>query len=460
MNKPAQRELWEKIQNFQLDDPTSAFPFSKKLSKENNWATAFTHRAIEEYKKFIFLCCISPTGASPSAIVDEVWHLHLTYTDSYWIMFCKHTLQKDIHHHPSKGGETENEKHINWYENTLQLYEATFDMKPPGDIWPVNQQSTRDIDEKIYEPAFLKMLVFIFAAVLVVFIVYFDLFHTKGQDFLNYYFITCIAGLIAVFISQLHKDQQLKNIIEAHQPKNFTPFQMARFLYGNHRCYQTALVDLLRRGIIATSGAEYKIIKKESLFSPGEENPLLQPLMQSFNEGDTFTYTEGLGLIDRDNVLHQDLERLYRFSQKVDHQKLILPGMVLLLGFARFLQGMSNEKPVGFLVMEMGVFGVLSLVILQSYSYTKTVKQHLKESWNWENDDGYGSNIINNFTIIGTTAIISFAEYNILTNVFSSLTPGERKFGGNGSGGCSSGCGSSCGGGGGCGGGCGGCGGD
>jgi len=464
MNKLAQQELWENIQNFQLDDPTSAFPFSKKLAKENNWANNFTNRAIGEYKKFIFLCCISPTGASPSAIVDEVWHLHLTYTDSYWIRFCKHTLQKDIHHHPSKGGETEHEKHISWYESTLQLYEVTFDMKPPGDIWPVNLQPITGIDEKIYEPAFLKKLVFIFGSALVLFIIYFNLFHTKGADFLNYYFIICIGGLAAVMISQLHKDQKLKEIIERNQPKNFTPFQMARFLYGNHRCYQTALVDLLRRGIIATSGADYKIIKKEFVFAPNEENPLLQPLMQSFNEDDTFTYMEGLGLIDRDTVLHPDLERLHRFSQKVDHQKFILPAMVLLIGLARFLQGMANNKPVGFLVMEMGVFGVLSLIILQSYSYTKTVKQHLKAYWNKENSDGYGSSIINNFTILGTTAIISFAEYAILTNVFSSLTPNERKFGASGSGGCSSGCGSSCSGGGGCGsgcgGGCGGCGGD
>ncbi|MGC4100084.1 glycine-rich domain-containing protein [Ferruginibacter sp.] len=95
MNKLSQQELWKKIQTFQLDDPTSAFPFSRKLAKENHWEQSFTNRAIEEYKKFIFLCCISPSGASPSAIVDEVWHLHLTYTDNYWNRFCRETLMKE-----------------------------------------------------------------------------------------------------------------------------------------------------------------------------------------------------------------------------------------------------------------------------------------------------------------------------------------------------------------------------
>ena len=463
MNQLSQQELWEKIQNFQLDDPTSALPFSQKLAKQNNWATTFTNRAIEEYKKFIFLCCISPTGASPSEIVDEVWHLHLTYTDNYWNQFCKKTLLQEIHHHPSKGGVTEKEKHVDWYTQTLRLYEVTFNNKAPEDIWPPSQQQTGDIDEKIYEPAFLKMLVFLFTTALIIFIIAIDLFHTRGKDFLSYYQVIGIAGLIAVFISQKHKDEKLKSILLNNLPQKFTPYQMARFLYGNHRCYQTALVDLLRRGIIQTSGKNYKVIRQQLYNEEGEDNPLIQPLMQNFNAGDIFTYNEGLGLIDRDTVLHTDIERLHRLSTKVDHQKLMIPGIVLLVGLARFLQGMANDKPVSFLVLEMGIFGVLSMIILESFSYTKTVRHHMGIYWQEQNSDGLSSNIINNFTILGAAAIAGFAEYSILKDVFNSFTTQERRSFNSSSAGCSSGCGSSCSGGGGCGsgcgGGCGGCGG-
>jgi hypothetical protein len=462
MNQLSQQELWEKIQIFQLDDPTSAFPFSKKLAKENSWTTVFTNRAIEEYKKFIFLCCISPTGASPSAVVDEVWHMHLTYTDNYWNEFCKKTLLKEIHHQPSKGGNTENEKHINWYDETLKLYEKQFHSKPPADIWPVTQQLPGIIDEPVYEPAFFKKLVAIFLVALVIFITATNLFHTKGENFLNYYLLICFAGIIALFISQKHKDEKLKIIIEQHLPQKASPYQMARFLYGVHRCYQTALVDLLRKNIITVDGNNYKIVYLPGNIEEQQDNPLLKALMQNFNIGDIFTYTEGLGLIDRDTVLHRDIEKLYQLSKKVDYQKLIIPGIVLLIGAARFLQGLANEKPVGFLVFEIGAFGLISLAILSSYSYTKSVRQHLGIYWQQQNADGYGNNIINNFTILGAAAIAGFAEYSILKSVFESFPGKEKKWGADSS---SAGCGSSAGcssggdGGSSCGSGCGGCGG-
>lgn len=459
MNQLSQQELWERIQKFQLDDPASAYPFSKKLAQQNNWTLSFTNRAIEEYKKFIFLCCVSPAGASPSEIIDEVWHLHLTYTDNYWNQFCKKTLLKDIHHHPSKGGKDEKEKHVNWYSNTLSLYRQQFNTSPPADIWPANNQPENEIDVAVYDPEFFKRIIFIFLGALIIFVLGINLFHQKGEKFLVYYALIGIAGLIVLYITQLHKDTRLKTIIEDNLPKKATPYQMARFLYGTHRCYQTALVDLFRRNIIQMSGRDYKMAKLPIDLSEAEENPLLLPLMQHFKVYDTFTYNEGLGFIDRDTVLHPGLERLHRLSLKVDYQKLIIPGIVLFIGFARFLQGIANDKPVGLLVFEMGVFAFISLAILQSYSYTKSVRQHLGLYWQEQNSNGNSSNIINNFTILGVSAIAGFAEYSMLKDIFDTYTAKERKFSGDGSAGCSSGCGSSCGGSGCSGGGCGGCGG-
>ena len=100
-------------------------------------------------------------------------------------------------------------------------------------------------------------------------------------------------------------------------------------------------------------------------------------------------------------------------------------------------------------------------MVLQNYSYTTNVRNHVEDLWKRQNKNGYGNDIINNFTILGTTAISAFAEYALLTNVFSAVTPQERRMSSSGSDGCSSGSscssdggGSSCGGGG-----CGGCGG-
>ncbi|MUV03051.1 hypothetical protein GN157_04950 [Flavobacterium rakeshii] len=97
-----QKELWDKISNFRLDDPDASFTFSARLARENGWTKEYTNSVIEEYRKFIFLCCVSKSSATPSDPVNQVWHLHLTYTKSYWINFCKSTLQREIHHNPTK----------------------------------------------------------------------------------------------------------------------------------------------------------------------------------------------------------------------------------------------------------------------------------------------------------------------------------------------------------------------
>lgn len=85
--------LWKRIQHFSLDHPDADFPFSKKLAKEENWTSSFTAKAIEEYKKFVYLCCTLPNGASPSGIVDKVciciWCILKTTGKNSAPIFCK-----------------------------------------------------------------------------------------------------------------------------------------------------------------------------------------------------------------------------------------------------------------------------------------------------------------------------------------------------------------------------------
>jgi hypothetical protein len=130
---------WEKVREFELDDPESALTFTQRLARENGWTLEFSIRAVHEYKKFIYLNCISSHPLTPSDEVDQVWHLHLLYTESYWIDLCQNLLQKTIHHGPTKGGKQETEKFNTYYEKTLLLYKSTFGMDPPADVWPKPQ---------------------------------------------------------------------------------------------------------------------------------------------------------------------------------------------------------------------------------------------------------------------------------------------------------------------------------
>ena len=50
-----QTDLWNRIQNFELDDIDSAYTFSDRLALENGWTLEYALRVIDEYKKYIFL---------------------------------------------------------------------------------------------------------------------------------------------------------------------------------------------------------------------------------------------------------------------------------------------------------------------------------------------------------------------------------------------------------------------
>ena len=75
--------LWASIEKFEFDTPGVELPFSARLARDNGWSSDFAHRVIEEYRRFLYLSAVAGHTVSPSDEVDQVWHLHLTYTSSY-----------------------------------------------------------------------------------------------------------------------------------------------------------------------------------------------------------------------------------------------------------------------------------------------------------------------------------------------------------------------------------------
>jgi hypothetical protein len=141
-----EQELWQKIQTFELDEAGISFKFSDRLARENGWTKTYAKLVIEEYKKFIFLCCVSEQGVTPSDPVDQVWHMHLTFTRSYWTDLCKKTLNREIHHNPTKGGKQEAAKFDGFYTLSHKLYTDKFGMQPPADVWQDNHTRFSDIN--------------------------------------------------------------------------------------------------------------------------------------------------------------------------------------------------------------------------------------------------------------------------------------------------------------------------
>ena len=137
-------DLYRRICNFKLDQAEAAFPFSQRLAWEYQWTGIYTYRAIQEYKKFVFLATVTDHILSPSTVVDRVWHLHLLYTHSYWDDFCGKVLNKALHHSLGLGGKQDGLKYRYYYVQTLEMYQKYFGT-PPADIWNAPKMKSETI---------------------------------------------------------------------------------------------------------------------------------------------------------------------------------------------------------------------------------------------------------------------------------------------------------------------------
>lgn len=132
-------DLLARIEAFDIDGGPVALTFPKRLARENGWSVTYSQRVIDEYKRFVYLAMTAGHPVTPSDQVDQAWHLHMTYSDSYWERLNGEVLPKPLKHNPTKGGQAENEKFDNWYNRTLASYERVFGAPPPADIWPCSE---------------------------------------------------------------------------------------------------------------------------------------------------------------------------------------------------------------------------------------------------------------------------------------------------------------------------------
>jgi hypothetical protein len=471
--------LWKKIREFPLNEPGAAITFSNKLQEQQEWSASYTERVIEEYRKFIFLCTVAPKGASPSKAVDEAWHLHLTYTKSYWIDLCKNTLGRDLHHHPSKGGNDEDHKHEEWYKETLEFYRQAFGTEPPSDIWP----PPLDANTPIPEPNFpvtnqekwvygvLLLLPFIFA---LLFFGQMIPFLLNGPDFL-WFFPIFIFSLIGIYVLMRMKRRKFyRHLVYDVLHEDIDFYDKIDFLYGRHRAVQAAIVDLVRRELLKVHGNKDFIVSNSNIRrSPTETNPLFEGLIRE-TDGEMVYYDDIAAHWYTERPVHPLLQNLREFAYRPEPVWTLnwVWIVTLIAGFLRMMQGLVNDRPVSYLFVETLLLVVLSLIMRQLFLRRIVIYKWVEEVFEQQAFNGplHKDDVVNNFALRGNPALTLFSDGLILASFFSGYEimnhssffgpMAYKPYGSGGSGG--GGCGSTCGGGGGSscgGGGCGGCGG-
>ncbi|QLQ32999.1 MAG: hypothetical protein HZT40_16955 [Candidatus Thiothrix singaporensis] len=125
--QPEWANLYQRLQAFQVNTYEDApLAFLDKLARMNGWSAGYTERVFHEYKRYLFLTQAAGHFACPCEAVDQTWHFHLIYTESYWQDLCGAVLGKPLHHIPSRGGLEESNAFHRSYAQTLASYQHWF----------------------------------------------------------------------------------------------------------------------------------------------------------------------------------------------------------------------------------------------------------------------------------------------------------------------------------------------
>jgi uncharacterized protein (TIGR04222 family) len=476
----AQTDLWTRIDAFEIDgrEPV-ALPFTARLAREHGWTRDYAARVVREYKRFVFLAMTAGEPVCPSEDVDAAWHMHLTYTRSYWQRFCGETLGKPLHHDPTRGGPAEAGKHLRMYEDTLSAYRRAFGSEPPEDVWPPAVvrfgDDLRHVVVNTHRNWVVpKAWVGRFAAAVAVAVTAvaagtgangLNPFELVGAEYLLFLIPLMLFSLaIGLVVRKVRKGNGF-----AGEPPPELTWEQAAYLAGGHRRLMSgAIARLVQTGAARVSADGEKIeagnVNTAGLTPVEQEIISALPLRRSGDKG-VAQLAERVKTVyaTRADKLSHDGLTLSTGSAMATGFLSALPlfAVIVLLGLPRLLLGLANGKPVAYLVATL-VVGVVAGIVLLAARPTRTRKgdealarlrtdhSGLGAGKRWGDAADAGLAV----ALFGTTALVG-TEYALLQRWYPRQSSAD--------GGCGSGCGTGgCGGGGGggCGGGgCGGCGG-
>ena len=452
--------LWQSILGFNFDDADGDYCFSVRLAQEQGWTTHFTEQAILEYRRFMYLAATENFMVSPSAIVDEVWHLHLLFTTSYQ-QFCR-LLGKEIAHIPSTHSKAEGVKFKVAKEQTVVSYERVFGAMPAA-IWEYGTMADSLGLKKARSPLnrLVKTSIVVFALLLPI---AFWVLRPVYAHLNNPYFLFGYLALVILAFRMLQRtNRRLFQRMVAQFPKDsfpfhFTPAEGIFLKTGKLSDVVDNVVNgLFQKEAVAVVGD--RTLKSESTNIPlTPEEGIVTVLLEEQGQTDYTALRRQLlakpifeNARNGGNILQKAIAESSEFTTIFTLNFWVL-GIVLLLGLTRVATGIARDKPILLILITMIIVLLVIvgyLVQLPKFANTVTLTDQYREKLTSELAPAAWS-----YFLLGAAALsLSFAPV--------AQTAGYKGSGssdsGGGSCGSDSGGGSSCGSS--CGSGCGGCGG-
>lgn len=354
-------ERIERILAWAQADPALQRRFRSQLAERCGWSAQRCDRAISEYLRFCAVAAELGGRAVPSAAVDEVWHLHLTWTRDYWDDFCPRRLGFALHHQPATGGADERERLRLAYAETLHAYQRLFGT-PDADWWPAFARVPARPARKRWAriAASLGLLP---AASAVAFPGPLD---WRGPEFLQLYLLLAAAALLFSLgwrLWQRHRPQ-VASSPQAQEP----PIWQLAYLNGGPRgVVDSAAASLYESGLIGWDANRREITR---LSQETPDDPMLRALLPHLAGPATRTGTaEKSSLIER---IREQLVRLgwWLAPDAARHIAWIsaLPWWLLsALGVLKIGIGIARDRPVALLVLLV----ILSLVVALAFQFSR-----------------------------------------------------------------------------------------
>lgn len=348
------QELWQKILEFDFDQPWAEYGFSTRLADENYWTVDFTNKAILEYKKFMYLAATSEWMVSPSAIVDVVWHQHLIFTQSYQ-EFCS-LIGKQIQHIPSTHNREDAIRFAKAKERTQQYYGEEFGDQPQV-IWGYEDMfSSLRIAKAKY-----KLRSFIIVGILSMMLLAVPFYFLLKPLYLqihNPYFVEgyLILSVILFGVLNVYSERRLRSITDKFDPDSFIyhlhPYEV---IYLKDESSQKVVHAAMNELVLSSAVSFNPDMSYHEIHPELAQTELQKQVMEVIKHQKTKFYHEAFR-----QLIRKPLIRKYGycmsafvkyFNKSKDFQQVFILNFCIiaiwvLLGFTRIMTGIMREKMV------------------------------------------------------------------------------------------------------------------
>ena len=404
--------LWQKLTELELDAVDASLTFTRRLARENDWSINYTSRVIDEYRRFVYLTQRCDHQVTPSDEVDQAWHLHLTYTQSYWNDLCHSALNRPLHHGPTKGGKSEGIRFEDQYARTLASYEKTFGHAPPEDIWPpseirfgeaasfvrVNKQHVWVLPKPwrvgrgrplVVASCFALISPPLAAGATM------NPFDFDGPTFLTFYIVLSVLAVLGALICRsalrtpddpnINIDSLANNeSIAALQGKWQSVLHVALSKLLREKAIEfDKRKKVVGNTVVPLTGIYFLTANRE----PNESDTYLEQAILQKTVGDGMQVEE----IGRDTAIQFQAERVIEIGESkglletkssylsAQLSAAFLTGATILMGISKLVIGISRDKPVGLLILGLLALIITTFFILKRPKRTKTGDRLLQE---------------------------------------------------------------------------------